>query len=732
MSTESIIDAGHGRDQISPGPGPAGARARASRQSSAPRWKHLAFGDQQPAWVRPSAAALLLVTALTYLWNLTNSGYGNAFYAAAVQAGTKNWTALLFASLDPSNAITVDKPPAAFWIPALLGRVFGFSSFTMLLPEALMGVASVGMLYLAVRKAAGPAAGLIAGTALAATPVAALMFRFNNPDAMMVFCLMAAAWMTVTATRKASPAWLFWAGTFVGMAFLSKMLQGFMTVPALALAYLIAAPVSFKKRLLHLLAAAGGISVVAGAYSLVFQLTPVSDRPYMAGSQTNSFWELAFGYNGLSRILGRSAGNASGPAAQDLPDFAGRAGTFPGAGGGGFAMGGPPGLLRLFGGEFSAEVAWLLPTAFVLLAGALWFTRRAARTDMVRASLILWGTWMLTTAAVFSFMSGTIHAYYTIELAPAVAAVIGVAGVQLWNLRSRPAVRAILASAVLLTAIWSFVLLSSVPDWLPWLRWVVVVLGVLAAALLAAGPARTGRAGAAVLISALLSTGLGTGAWTAATAAVGHTGGSPASGPAPETNNRTMGLAVTSQSGGFPRGGASGRFAGSRDAESFAGAGAGAAPRPGQGFGEAPANPALDALLQKTQTTWAAATVGANSAAALELGSNTSVMAIGGFSGSDPYPTLDQFKQLVDDGQITYFVPGNAFGGFGGFGNADGGAGTSASGSKDGSGDAGPDASTGGRGRQGGNGTSSAITQWVEATFPSTQVGGSTVYRLHP
>ncbi|MDQ0635179.1 4-amino-4-deoxy-L-arabinose transferase-like glycosyltransferase [Arthrobacter pascens] len=714
MSTESVIDAGHGRDRISPGP--AGVNARASRQSSAPRWKQLAFGDQQPAWVRPSAAALLLVTALTYLWNLTNSGYGNAFYAAAVQAGTKNWTALLFASLDPSNAITVDKPPAAFWIPALLGRVFGFGSFTMLLPEALMGVASVGMLYLAVRKAAGPAAGLIAGAALAATPVAALMFRFNNPDAMMVFCLMVAAWMTVTATRKGSPAWLFWAGTFVGMAFLSKMLQGFMTVPALALAYLIAAPVSFKKRLLHLLAAAGGISLVAGAYSLVFQLTPVSDRPYMAGSQTNSFWELAFGYNGLSRILGRNGGNAGGPAAQDFPDFAGRAGDFPGVGGGGFAMGGPPGVLRLFGGEFSAEVAWLLPTAFVLLAGALWFTLRAARTDMVRASLILWGTWLLTTAVVFSFMSGTIHAYYTIELAPAVAAVIGVAGVQLWKLRARPAARAVLASAVLLSAIWSFVLLSSVPDWLPWLRWVVVILGVLAAALLAAGPARTGKAGAAVLISALLSAGLGTGAWTAATAAVGHTGGSPASGPAPETNNRTMGLAGTSQSGGFPRGGASGRFAGSRDAEGFAGAaagaGAGAATPAGVGFGETPGNPALDALLQKTQTTWAAATVGANSAAALELGSNTSVMAIGGFSGSDPYPTLDQFKQLVDDGQIAYFVPGNAFGGFGGFGNAG--------------------ASTGGRGRPGGNGTSSAITQWVEATFPSTQVGGSTVYRLHP
>jgi 4-amino-4-deoxy-L-arabinose transferase-like glycosyltransferase len=687
------------------------SKARAHRQASfSLQWQRLAYGKRQPRWVRPSAAALLLATGLIYLWNLTNSGYGNAFYAAAVQSGAKSWRALLFASLDPSNAITVDKPPAAFWIPALLGRVFGFSSLTMLLPQALMGVASVTLLYLAVKQAAGPVAGLIAGGALATTPVAALIFRFNNPDAMMVFSLMAAAWMTVTATRKASPAWLFWAGTFVGMAFLSKMLQGFMTVPALALAYLIAAPVSLKKRLLHLLAAAGGITIVVGAYSLVFQLTPAADRPYMAGSETNSLWELVFGYNGLSRILGRNAGNPTGRGAQDIPDLAGSAGTIPGAGAGGsgfsmggFSMGGPPGILRLFGGEFSAEVAWLLPTALILLAAALWFTRRAARTDMVRASLILWGTWMVTTAAVFSFMSGTIHPYYTVELAPAVAAVTGIAAVQLWNRRSGPAVRAVLTFAVLLSAAWSFALLSSVSDWLPWLRWMVLVLGVLGAALIALGPARTGRAGAAVAVSALLSAGLGTGAWTVATAALGHTGGSPISGPAPETNNRSMGLVFTSQAGAFSRDGAQDRFTGARNTDNFREMDNGRAEAGAQGFGETPGNPSLNALLQSTHTRWAAATVGANGAAALELGSNTSVMAIGGFSGSDPFPTLDQFKQMVTEGQISYFVPGNAFGGADGFG-----------------------------GRGGGNGSSSsAITQWVQATFPSTTVGTSTVYQLH-
>ncbi|MDQ0029518.1 glycosyltransferase family 39 protein [Arthrobacter bambusae] len=718
MSSESITVSHPARDQNAAAPAAPGEAALAKR------WERLAYGENQPRWVRPSAAALLLVAALVYLWNLTNSGYANSFYAAAIQSGTKDWTALLFASLDPSNAITVDKPPAAFWIPALLGRVFGFSSFTMLLPQAVMGIASVGLLYLAVKRAAGPAAGLVAGAALAATPVAALMFRFNNPDAMMVFCLMVAAWLTVAATQKASPALLFWAGTFAGMAFLSKMLEGLMTVPALGLAYLLAAPVPLKKRLLHLLGAAGGITLVSGAYALVFQLTPVSARPYMAGSQGNSLWELVFGYNGLSRILGRGSEFPGGGAAPDFARYPSGAGAAPGGGGAGFSFGGPPGVLRLFGGEFSAEVAWLLPTAFLLLAAGLWFTRRAARTDAIRASLVLWGTWLVITAAVFSFMSGTIHAYYTVELAPAVAALTGIVGVQLWRHRSQAASRAVLVSAVLLTSVWSFALLSSDTAWLPWLRWTVLVTGVVGAALIAAGPIRLGRAGAAAAILALLSAGLGTGAWTVATAATGHTGGSPAAGPDSGRNNQSMGLAaITSPASTGSRNGASGRF---RDS------GPGTAQAMAGGFTEPLGNAAMDKLLQGSTTKWSAATVGANSAAALELGSNTSVMAIGGFSGSDPFPTLDQFKQMVASGQISYFVPGSPFGGPGGQGpqgragapeSENPGQGPAARG---GNGD-----DSRGLGRAGGNGTSSAITQWVEATFPATTVGGSTVYKLH-
>src|SRR4029453_11294807 len=207
------------------------------------RWTKIAFGGQA-RWVRPSAGLLLVATGLLYIWNLAASGYANTFYAAAIQAGTKDWTALLFGSLDSGNAITVDKPPASLWIPAPAGAILGFSPTSMLMPQALMGVAAVGLLYLTVKRISGPAAGLIAGGALAVTPVAALMFRFNNPDAMLTLCLVLAAYLTTRAIEKAGWKWLAAAGAVIGLAFLSKMLQGFLVVPGLALAYVWAAPTS--------------------------------------------------------------------------------------------------------------------------------------------------------------------------------------------------------------------------------------------------------------------------------------------------------------------------------------------------------------------------------------------------------------------------------------------------------------------------------------------------------
>lgn len=697
----------------------------------------------RPRWQRPGALALIVATGFLYLWNLNNSGYGNSFYAAAVQAGTKNWTALLFGSLDAGNAITVDKPPASLWIPALLGRVFGFSSWTVLLPEALMGVAAVALLYAVVKRVSGPAAGLIAGGSLAATPVAALMFRFNNPDALLTLCLVAAAYAVVRAIGKPGWCWLALAGALVGLAFLSKMMQGFLTIPAMGLAYLWAANTSLGRRLLHLLAAVGGIVVVAGAYLLAFELTPVSIRPYMAGSSNNSFWDLALGYNGLGRIFGGSGnGGGGGMGGGGAGGFgAGGTGAGGGMGGGGnVGFGGATGILRMFGTSFGAEVSWLLPAALIALVAGLWITRRAARTSQLRASLILWGGWLLVTALTFSFMAGTIHPYYVVALAPAVAALVGIGAVELWRRRAHAAFRVVLAVLVAGTAAWSAVLLARDPSWLPWLKFVVIACGVLAGAAIVArldrwrmGAFEAGTA--AVIVLSVLAGGLGTTAWTLATASQGHTGSIPTSGPTASAmgggfggTGGTGGRGLARRQGGGMAGGpggASGSAAGGATGQGGSATAPGGAS--GAGAGNAGASStALNSLLERTTTKWSAIISGASSAADLELATGTSVIDLGGWSGSDPYPTLAQFQAMVAKGEISYYIAGGGMGG--GMG---GGAGRSAN-SASSSGSAGSASSTGSASSGPGatQDGSSSIATWVQQHYTATTVGNSTVYKL--
>ena len=307
--------------------------------------------DTDPRWARPALLGLLALTALLYLWDLTRNGWANDFYAAAVQAGTKSWKAFFFGSFDSSNFITVDKTPASLWVMELSGRIFGFSQWSMLVPQALEGVASVGLLYAAVRRWFGPPAGLVAGLVLALTPVAALMFRFNNPDALLVLLMTAAAYALVRAIENGRTRWLVFCGVLLGFAFLAKMLQAFLVVPGFAIAYLWAgAPRAWPRRLWQTAAMGAGIIVGAGWWILIAELTPAADRPYFGGSTDNNILQLAIGYNGLGRLDGNETGSIGGGGAQ------------------GSGFGGATGLLRLFHSEFGGQISWLLPAALICLA----------------------------------------------------------------------------------------------------------------------------------------------------------------------------------------------------------------------------------------------------------------------------------------------------------------------------------------------------------------------------
>ncbi|MFD3413695.1 glycosyltransferase family 39 protein [Streptomyces cyaneofuscatus] len=686
-----------------------------------------------PRWARPALYGLLLAVGLAYLYNLSASGHANSFYSAAVQAGSQSWKALFFGSLDSANAITVDKPPAALWPMALSVRLFGLNSWAILAPQVLMGVATAAVLNTAVRRRFGPVAGLIAVGVFALTPVAALMFRFNNPDALLALLMTVTVWCVLRALEQGRTKWLLWAGAAVGLAFLTKTLQAFLILPPLAVLYAVCAPVSVRKRLGQLALSAVTMVVAGGWWVAIVELMPASSRPYVGGSQNNSFLELTFGYNGLGRLNGEETGSVGGGGG--------------GRGGGGW---GETGIGRMFNSEVGGQIAWLLPAALILLVAGLWLTRKAGRTDSARAAFLAWGGALVMTAAVFSFMAGIFHQYYTVALAPYVAALVAMGAVVLWEERAAWWPRVVLAGAVVATVSWAFVLLGRTPEYLPWLRWAVLVGGLVGAAgLLVVG--RFGGRGLALAVVGLsfAASLAGPAAYTLSTLNSGHQGSIVTAGPSGGGGMGGPGGGGRGGPGGFGGGDGAGQRGGMQPPGGQAagqgqfpgqaqggqqgnapggmptapgGTGTGTGAGTGAGFGEgmrgggggggmggllngASVSTEAKALLEKDADayTWTAAAVGAQNAASYQLATGDPVMAIGGFNGSDPSPTLAQFKKYVAEGKIHYFVSGGTGGG----------------------------AAEGGRGMGGGgNGTSSQISSWVTENFTEVTVGSATFYDL--
>ncbi len=644
-------------------------------------------------WPLIGVVVLLVATAALYLTDLTNSGDANSFYAAAVKSGTESVTAWIFGSLDAGNAITVDKPPGALWLMVLSARLFGFSSFSMLLPQALLGVGTVALTWATVRRWAGDAAGLVAGAVVMLTPVAALIFRFNNPDALLVFVMTLGAYAVVRAvdagrglaarSAHSALAWMVVAGAAIGFGFLTKMAEAFLVLPALGLVYLVASPLRLRSRLLHLVAALSSMIISAGWFVALVALWPAAARPYIGGSENNSLWELALGYNGLGRLLGRSAsGGAAG------------AGAGPGGGGGmggGTGFGGEAGLLRMVNTAFGGEISWFLPAALLGLVALLALTWRAPRGDTLRASALLWGGWLVVSAGVFSFMDGTIHPYYAVVLAPAIGGLVGTAGVALWRRHRSLVPRLALASMIIATAVWGTYLMGrDAAGWLSWLRWSMLGAGVLGGLALALSTARLRRLAVAGVLVGAVGASAGAAAWTVATAASGHTGSIPTSGP-------SVARAMQGGPGGTAQGFPGGRQAGGSTTGTPPTGGAPGGGGRGAGQGGS-TDTALVDLLNATDTRWSAAVIGSQSAAGYILSTDTAVMAIGGWGGGDDSPTLAQFQAYVKAGDISYFIA------------SDGG---------------------GGGGRGGGTDSAAAqITAWVEATYTATTVGGATVYDL--
>ena len=681
--------------------------------------------ESDAPWVRPALLALLAGTAVLYLWDLGASGWGNSFYSAAVQAGTKSWKAFFFGSSDSSNFITVDKPPAFLWPMEISARIFGLNSWSILVPQALEGVATVGLVYLSVRRWFSARAALLGGAVVALTPVAAMMFRYNNPDALLALLLTAATYATMRGLERAQTKWLVLAGALVGFGFITKMLQAFLVLPVFAVVYLLAAPTGWWRRVWQVLLMGVSVLVAAGWWVAAVALTPAADRPYVGGSQNNSILNLIFGYNGFGRLTGNERGSVGG-------------GGFGARGGG--SMWGPTGLTRLFNSDFGNMMSWLLPGALVMGAVLLLITIRNRRTDRERSALLLWGGSLAAAGLTISLAQGIIHPYYTVALAPPLGALVGIATIGLWERRTRWVGRLGLAGGLAATVWWSYELLGRTPDWFPSLRPFVVVAGALGVVAILALPLLRSVPKLAIALVSVLGLGAALAAplfSTVATATTPHQGAIPTVTPTPAGGIGGPGGGFPG--GGFPGGGfrrafggagaapfgqggrtGTGGFPGGFPGGGFpafgggTGTGGGTASPFGGGFRRAfggagggtggflnasSSNPALTRLLKAdaSRYTWVAATVNSNSAAGYQLASDQPVMAIGGFNGTDPAPKLAQFERYVAEGKIHYFIAGGGVG-FGGAGGT------------------GDDASQ--------------ITSWVKSHFTAKTVGGVTVYDL--
>ncbi|MCV7175965.1 glycosyltransferase family 39 protein [Mycolicibacterium sphagni] len=590
---------------------------------------------------------LLAATAVLYLWDLDRSGWANAFYSAAAQSGAASWKAFLFGSSDAANSITVDKPPLALWLPALGVRIFGLNSWSILVPQALIGVGAVALLWDTVRRPFGETAGLIAGTVLALTPVAVTIFRYNNPDALLVLLMIAAVWALQRAVTDGRVRWLLLCGVFLGLGYLTKQLEVALVIPALAITYLLAGPRSLLGRAGQLLAGLGAAVVAAGWWVLLVQLWPAGKRPWIGGTQTNSILELTLRYNGFGRLNGDEPGSTGSPGFVSPVHLGGRTSAHPW---------GEPGIGRLFEPEQIGGIGWLLPAALVFGIALLVWQARAPRRDPQRAAVVLWMVWLVTTALVFSYMAGIFHAYYTAALAPSIAAVIGIGATTCWREREKTWAKAVLAVALVLTATTSVLVLRHVPDYHPWLRWAVPLGAIVLLGWLVQTVRGTDRIPTPLIIAVAALVALsGPAAYSVTTVMRGNVGAMPIAGPVPRVVT-----AMTKGVGPVQR------------AQIKVASGPGfllPAGSPGGGMHLAgcslldsgvPDQQLVDLLdANADRYTWVAATIGSVCAAGYQLASGHPVMPVGGFNGTDPSPAPDEFLRLALSKRIHYFIVTN-------------------------------------------------------------------------
>jgi 4-amino-4-deoxy-L-arabinose transferase-like glycosyltransferase len=580
---------------------------------------------------RPELVGLLVLAGVLNLWALDQNGWANDYYSAAARSMASSWHNFFYESFDPSGVMTVDKPPLALWVQALSVKAFGFNSLALLVPQALMGMGSVALVYDLTRRRFGRVAGGVAGVVLALTPMTVAISRHNNPDALLVLLSVAALWFVVRALEDGRTKWIVWAGVMVGLAFETKMLVALLVVPGMVAAWLWVAPRGRVAAVRQLLAGGAAMVVVGGAWPLLMTLTPASDRPWISGTNDNSIWSLIFGYNGVGRIDGQAGG--------------------PQAFGGGGPFGGASGPLRLFNQALGGQAGWLLGVA--LVGGvAILVSSRLRRADARTGWLIAVGGAFLASAVVFSFAQGIFHPYYVSLLAPFTAALVGAATVALR--RSALAPLAVAAGVVVELAV------LNDNSGLGWLPAVLIAVGAVAVFALVVGKDRVRSIALAVAFAVLM---IAPATWSFQTLGHATSGTFPSGGPVSAASFGGPGGGGPG-GGGPPGGGARGGFRAGGfpgGAPPALGSGATRTAPPGGvggGFGGLGRGQSLTSVLGYVKQHGGGA-IGVSSqtgASGTIIQSGGDVVGLGGFSGRESEVSVSWLAQAVKDGQIRWVL----------------------------------------------------------------------------
>ena len=648
-------------------------------------------------WSRGALGAIALLSIFLNFFQLGQNGYGNLYYAAGIKSMGDSWHNFFFVSFDPGGFVTIDKPPLGFWLQTLSTKIFGFTAFSLFLPQALCGVLAVLLLYTLVRRHFGVVAGLIAALALALSPVSVVTDRNNTIDGTLALVLLLAAWAIIRAAESGKLRWLLLSAAFVGIGFNIKMAEAYLVVPALGLTYLLCAPRKIITRIWHLALALLVMLVISLSWAAAVDLTPAAQRPYVGSTQNNSELSLAFGYNGLNRLhIGTTGfGGAGGTRQNGRPGGGfggfrngnGNSGSANTSGGfGGFRNGngnsgnasnsgatgnaanlieqlgagfraGSGGPLSLIGSSMGGQIGWLLPFALLAIVALAWQRRPRFQRDRQQLALVLWGCWLLTMAIFFT-LDGSFHQYYLTEMAPGLSAMVGIGLVVMWNDYRRTGWRGwLLPLAFVLTAAAQIFILINYPSWSQWMSPVIGTLTLIAALALIflrlrsrstsrstknwnwSSPRISGIVVGIGLVVLLLAPTI----WSGYSVIQNVENSDPTAGPG------ASGIAVNRGSGAGIRGGQGIAALGSTFASAFAGF---------LGGGSGQANPQLVSYLEAHQgtTKFLVATANASTAESLILTTNKPVMAMGGFSGSDPILTTSQLQTLIHNGTVRFFL----------------------------------------------------------------------------